>query len=467
VQNVTRELAAKGYEVKRGYWTLWGTEQCKFTIHVLERCFGPNPTAPYALPFVPAWRDEFVDPSLHNVFGAELRGYSPIYRLGEREALVVLGVLPPPGAYLGLQTYVFTREGRINEGDPIYQALTAAGDTELRNLLFTTAPNPSRVFVWATIGNSNNNVVIERQSESAFDQERFFIVTPDAITERDVTQALLRAGVPHANWIFVEKVAKDIVKLGLGPAADEFQTVLRYAQVPDDDRGEAWRERLPLTVLRVRDTNTTRATESYPVPAYDEKTANSELSLQGDLDNLISAVKEQWHQPDADVAPFIVGELMPPQGIDEIGQHCLARPMNCLGDNQDDSFRIGPTLPLDGGQIFAVVGTLATATNNATYVSLAINSFPLAVSIYNLTNLQLAGTASEFADSVANADKFYVYYISRHCTGIAHCLEIPQSVVPFGGSAKPTERNYVRPTTARAPDATQLLVPSVIMLKGP
>src|SRR5512138_1670422 len=65
VQNVTRELAAKGYEVKRGYWTLWGTEQCKFTIHVLGRCFGPNPTAPYALPFVPAWRDEFVDPSLH------------------------------------------------------------------------------------------------------------------------------------------------------------------------------------------------------------------------------------------------------------------------------------------------------------------------------------------------------------------------------------------------------------------
>jgi hypothetical protein len=60
---------------------------------------------------------------------------------------------------------------------------------------------------------------------------------------------------------------------------------------------------------------------------------------------------------------------MPPDGIDEIGQHCLARPMNCLGDTQDDSFRSAPTLSLDGGEVFAVVGTRAIATDNATYVS--------------------------------------------------------------------------------------------------
>ena len=41
-----------------------------------------------------------------------------------------------------------------------------------------------------------------------------------------------------------------------------------------------------------------------------------------------------------------------------------------------------------------MVGTLATATENATYVSLALNSFPEAVSFDNLTNLELSGTAS-------------------------------------------------------------------------
>jgi len=50
------------------------------------RCFGPNPTAPYAIPFVPSWRDEYVDKTLHNVLGPARRGYSPIFRLAETEA---------------------------------------------------------------------------------------------------------------------------------------------------------------------------------------------------------------------------------------------------------------------------------------------------------------------------------------------------------------------------------------------
>jgi len=95
VQKVTGKLMERGYEVKRGYWALWGGDQCKYTISVLGRCYGPNPTAPYVVPFVPSWRDEFVDHSLHKVFGPERRGYAPIYRLDEREALVILAVLPP------------------------------------------------------------------------------------------------------------------------------------------------------------------------------------------------------------------------------------------------------------------------------------------------------------------------------------------------------------------------------------
>ena len=475
VQKVTGKLMERGYEVKRGYWALWGGDQCKYTISVLGRCYGPNPTAPYVVPFVPSWRDEFVDHSLHKVFGPERRGYAPIYRLDEREALVILAVLPPPGAYLGLQTSVFTREDKVNQNDPIYRHVPE----ELRDLLFATAPNPARLIVWSTIGNSNNHVVIEQQTGEKWEknQQRFFIITPDQATEGDVALALKKAGV-DANQIFVEPVAADVVKLGLDAAADDFQTILRYVQVPDDD-GKAWRKRLPLTVLRVRYKDTSRPPEPYPVPTYDKKIATSELYLKKpDLENLISAVKQQWKQPNADESPFVVAELMWPKGLDTIGQHCLARPMNCLGDNQDDSFRISPTISLDPGAVIpdgvvqgdvvAVVGTLATATNNATYVSLAINSFPLVVSFDNLTNRNLAGSASKFSKSANNTDKFYVYYLSRDCAGLgSYCREIPESVVPFGGYIKLTERNYVQPEskTGRAPDATQMLTPSVIILK--
>jgi hypothetical protein len=473
VRQVTGGLAGNGYEVQRGYWALWGSDQCKYTVRVLGRCFGPNPTAPYAMAFLPRWRDEYVDRTLHNVFGPERRGYSPIFRLHEAEALIIMAEMPPPGSYLGLQTYVFTRQAEINRKDEIFLALPE----DLREILFAAAPNPSRLITWATIGDSNNHVVIEDQTKTPweYNQQRFFIVTPDQAAERDAAAALMAAGVDRRQ-IFVEKVAADLVKLGLDPAADEFQTVLRYVQVPNTEDGDAWRARLPLTVLRVRYTRTSSMprTVPYPIPAYAVKTAESELGLAADMQDLIDTVKARWNQAHAAVMPFAVAELAWPAGLDTLGQHCLQRPMNCLGDNQDDSFRISPTISLDTnrivsdkiaqGDVVAVMGTLATATGNATYVSLALNSFPEAISFDNLTNLDLGGTASAYSGDVANTDKFYLYYFSRDCSGLTPCREISESDVRIGGGLKLTERNYVRPGTARAPDASLLLTPSIVVL---
>jgi hypothetical protein len=265
-RQVTGELAGSGYEVQRGYWALWGSDQCKYTVQVLGRCFGPNPTAPYAMAFLPSWRDEYVDKTLHNVFGPERRGYSPIFRLHETEALVIMAEMPPPGAYLGLQTYVFTRQAEINRYDEIFLQVPEA----LREILFAEAPNPSRLITWATIGDSNNHVVIEEKTGVpwGYNQQRFFIVTPDQAAERDVAAALAAAGVDERQ-IFVEKVAADLVRLGLDPAADEFQTLLRYVQVPNTKDGDAWRARLPLTVLRVRYARTADASRPVPYPIPD------------------------------------------------------------------------------------------------------------------------------------------------------------------------------------------------------
>lgn len=102
VQNVTRDLKSMGYEVERGYWSLWGTEQCKWAIKTIGNCYGNNPTSPYIVPMVPSWPDEFVDQKLHLAFGPIRRGYSATYRLGDREAVVVMALLPPSGAYFGL-----------------------------------------------------------------------------------------------------------------------------------------------------------------------------------------------------------------------------------------------------------------------------------------------------------------------------------------------------------------------------
>lgn len=473
VGQVAGELSGSGYEVQRGYWALWGVGQCKYTISVLGRCFGPNPTAPYGVPFLPAWRDEYVEKTLHNELGPERRGYSPIFRLATTEALVVVAEMPPRGSYFSLQTYVFSRQAGIPTSDEIYLGVPQ----DLREILFSLAPNPSRLITWATVGDSNNNVVIERQTHEPWqeNQRRFFIVTPDQATERDVTDALMAAGVERKQ-IFVEEIAADLVRLGLDPAADEFQAFLRYVQVPNTAQADAWRARLPLTVLRVRYKGSPGPTrpEPYPIPGYEMKTADSELGLTTDVDDLIETVRARWNQPSARVMHFVVAELPWAAGLDTVGQHCLLRPMNCLGDNQDDSFRISPNISLDTdqvvadsdaqGDVVAVVGTLGTATGNATYVSLALNSFPKAISFDNLTNLDLAGTASAYSGDVANTEKFYLYYFSRDCTGLTPCRQISESDVKVGEFLKLTERNYVRPGTARAPDAAWLVNPAIIVL---
>ena len=47
--------------------------------------------------------------------------------------------------------------------------------------------------------------------------------------------------------------------------------------------------------------------------------------------------------------------------------------MDCLGDQQEAIYYITSPLPTDSNQVYAVVGTLATETGNATYVGLSAN----------------------------------------------------------------------------------------------
>lgn len=216
---------------------------------------------------------------------------------------------------------------------------------------------------------------------------------------------------------------------------------------------------LPLAILRVRDTNATRATEPYPAPAYDLRTASSELALADDLARLIAAVKQRWGQPTAPSRPF----MSMASEFDLVGQHCLRRPMNCVGDTQDTDYRATARFRLEAGQVIAVVGTLGTATGNATYTGLAVNRAGVGLGVANISHFQLAGTAAAFSGTVGNTGKFYVYYLARACQGISPCLELPDTLVPPGEPILLMQRNYIRPGSARGADPAQLLSPWTVV----
>jgi len=250
-------------------------------------------------------------------------------------------------------------------------------------------------------------------------------------------------------------------KNNLGAEADDFTTIIRYAQPNDEQAGDQWRHQIPLAVLRVRDKNA-RATEPWPAPAYDPKTAHSELGLEGDLTALVAAVKQQWGQPSATVGQSQSLQL----SVDLIGQHCLPRPMNCLGDTQDTDYQVSPSLSVDDGKVIAVAGTLGTATGNATYVGLSVNWMDVLKGVANVSDKDLQGSASRFSGAVGNTDKLYVHYFARDCTGLPDCFEITEDMVPRGGTVKLIQRNYIVPGTTRGPDPHQLLNPVTIVLDG-
>lgn len=475
VQHFRADLEARGYEVARGYTTLWTAEDCKYAIQSMGFCYGNNPTSPYVIPVVPAWKDEFVEQSFRHLLLQAQRGMSPLYRLDAQDALVIAAELPPPARYFSVQTYLLTREETLNPADPIHRLL--AGEPLFQHILFATSPNPARLMVFASVGNSVNDVVMARKSGSPWGQQRYLVITRDSGTAEAMKGALLRAGVPSADQVFTEPIAPPpgrdgLPRVGLGPHADDFVTFVRYAMPTDEAAGEAWWATLPLTVVRVRRTAGAGPAQPFPIRTYEARSVNlDERTLGTDLQALVTAVKARWGQDAAPSRPFVGAD----EFLDLIGQHCLGYgaplpnrgPMNCMGDGQDADYRVGATVALDDGQVIAAVGTLGTATGNATYVSLGVNRFPALVGIANLSDVDLAGTAGSFAGALQHdAGLFYVYYMARDCTGLHPCLQITRKMVPAGETMKLIQRDYMNPGTTRGPDPAKVLSPVTIVLDG-
>lgn len=489
-QLLIADLTARGFEVKRGYFKLYTQDDCSYSYETMKSCYGNNPAAPYIMFALPPWPEEFVDPATKLAFGEAMEGYNGSFRLDPREAIVIIGLMPPPAAYFGLQTYLFTREGAFDTASPTYQFI-ATHFPAMLGTFFTLVPmNTNRIQLVASLSNSNNDVVIQQQSGSAFDQMRYFIITPDQFMDKAVRISLNNIAVESSN-ILTEPIPSvpdnlSAVKTGLDEHADELIWVMRYA-MPFDGGGsgtasETWKKDLPLVVLRVRDTKQGRSAQPYGPVVLEPRTAINESWLQADLANLVSAVNSKWGQlcsksdcSDQGTTSFI--DLQSPP-INLVGPECMKKGMNCLGDTQDTTYQGTPGQLLDDGQVYAVVGTLGTETGNATYVGLSVNESLMVKGLANIDSDQLKDTAMSYAGEVSNADKFYVYYFTRDCSGLealtdGNCFSISDSMIqPCSDQATQTcnylklaQREYIAKGTRRGPDSQLTLPPKLLKLK--
>lgn len=304
------------------------------------------------IPVVKSWPQEYVDPAMKNGLGPTRPGYSSTYRLDPTEAIIVFGKLPPKARYMGLQTWVFTN-GYLSNGSArnadAYN-LFAGRARPLIQYLFATVPgNQSRVQSFSSIDNNINNVVMQNQSGSLWDQTRYFVITPDKATDSAVRAALDSLRV-DASTIFIEGIpprfAADTASLGLpgavvGPLglddkSVDFLTLLRYAMPEDEQAADRWRENIPMTVLRVRPVSK-RLAVPYGDRIAEPQTAVDESFLSNYLKALVGAIAarapSQGLKLDTDKH---MADLL--KDLGQFGPDCRKIGMNCLGDNQDASY---------------------------------------------------------------------------------------------------------------------------------
>lgn len=502
-RKLVADLRRRGFKVSPGYPRLYTQRDCEdYTYPLLKNCFANNPAAPYVTPVVKTWPGEYVNPAAVNAFGQTRPGYTTTYRLDPRDAIVMYGKMPPPGRYMGLQTWEFSQHGRWKARDYLKWARTPSRPVPMQYLFGTIPPSDrksGRTISLSALGSIVNNVVMQRQSGYSFGKTRYFIITPSVTTDHAVRRVLRALGVP-ARDIFTEPIpSRDglgrIGPLGMGKNAIDFSTAFRYA-IPDPGYQQAagrWRQHPPLTVLDVRAPATLGPARRYGRLTFAKRTANSEAYLAGDLRNLINAVcgritstthlrtKDCSQPPPA--SSFMVD---PVRKYGWTGPYCRKVNMDCLGDQQDAAYYLAPPLPLDSGQVYAVVDTLATQTGNATYAALSVNNASLLEGVTNVLDTTLKGSADSYSGTVKHSGKFFVHYFTRNCTALhglpgwpENCTQITDQMLPprsdtsaegdpaLHGMFMAALRDYIKPGTKQGPDSRKLLTPRILTFTRP
>jgi hypothetical protein len=492
-QQWLENLSSQNYTVVQGNVFLMVNSECPTFVAIFDSCFGNNPAAPYIIPQPPI-EQSYVDP----YYAMQLNTPGPdgltniVYRLGDHDALVTIIAYPPKAAYLGYQSYVFTRD--ISH----YAGITPPRPP-------TVSPDPSRSEIFGSIGNDVNSVIVEDQYGSApwGGTVVMYITTPNQKLAKALMANARRHGI-NPKSIFVEPVGSNVLT-GNDASADDLITLLRYA-VPESTAAAAeWQNALSSNVLVYKVTNTEIAVSRFGANQYTAHVSNTdETGLTTPLQQLATLLQTYLaatqtpidtaasHQLEATARYDAKG--VPTSGV--VGSTCIAYGVNCLGDNQDtstyatlinDVLLLGP----EETAFIAGVNHSVESVNNNHYVSVDINnaSNTSGVAAASQTNPTAVGFDSGFLTGSAqqvltalgitippgdtelteNISKFYVTFIARNCNNAtiaaahAYCIDLMgSSLIPLDDPISIFERSYVVPDRTAGGYPPAMVYPYII-----
>ena len=320
------------------------------------------------------------------------------FQLGPEEAIVLIGLTPPPARYFGFSASL---RSRVN-------------------------PDGTRQSLWNGLGDVVNNATVKTTGPTPYNSPVVLIFTPDQETDARVRASLRSAGYPAAIINTVVFPAS-MLRLGHGNTADELFVALRNAMWEKQADGDAYIKNPPLKIFRVTP-HTEPIANPFPAPRLLVRgTGQTEMDLMNKLGQLRQAIlganSGLYHKDLTMHLTAYEGYDMIQRGVDSWGNSRDATYMVAGYSPEYDSIE---KITLADDEFLMVYGVNHVATGKAAYHSVVIYSGEVGkVPIGSVDDRIFPGTATTYLPGdPAAANLMYAYKISRNCGSQPDCVPL-------------------------------------------
>jgi len=350
------------------------------------------------------------------------------FQLRADEAVVFIGVTPPPVVYFSYQPYLLNK----HYAQPVPEDL-------LIQPIQGCWGDPHCLDVGTSLGDTVNVATIKTIGPDPYNAPMVLIFTPDQGTEARVRTALQKAGYPPS---IVNTVAfpASMLNMGIGQGHDLFMILGRNAKwlngVEGEAAGLAYMDSLstpnsPISVFRVTPIAFSAANlHPFPAPALRVRgTAKTEMDLLGKLDEIRDRIISQY----TGMGYVVAGEYTSGPGSYD-GYDFIQQMKRAYLDCRDtiyvgagaDAFpgNLNYDIRLTDNEFLVVYGVNHTATGKASYMNLNAYAKPSQLAIGSVFDTDFAHSADAYLPDDTAASQMFAYKISWQCGDEPFCLQM-------------------------------------------
>ena len=402
----------------------------------------PNPNSPYISSMLPQAPGQ-ADPVASN--GS--------FRLREDEAIVVIGLTPPPMAYFSFNFHMLRGSLNPEIGPPI---------------------------LWIPVVDPVSSLTLKKTGSTPFNQPFAIVATGHRKTLALVHQLLRAAGLGAMTNDQI--ISPSLFRLGLDEGSDEFIFAMRTAVPANQDEFNSYLDVLPkaVRIFRVRPKSVAADDQVKPVYAADplpvprqrvSGTGTSELDLNPTLQLLRQRIIDTY--PDYTATDIRVDHWFeePYPGLPRDMVTVLPQQDGVTGATTDATYLASGNFNLPDGSFLVAYGTDHRATGKATYASVAVYAdATLGAGLVTVQSPDLEGSARDYIGDQPNADMFYAWTFTRASSSGDHVTQLPTENF-CQDTGRPVDLNtlrvgyraYAEPATKTHPAKAELLFDRLLL----